>query len=209
MPQQLVPVIGGAIAGLLPTILTAVVSWINTRTIQSRRTQALAIAQQRIAFLEDWIKAQEGLSTPDRLDQMKNSVSDELTNLRSQLADTLDDHRKPPEQIIAERTLLQKVLLIYAPRTGAAWALHTLFYMSLATGVVVGLLAAVAAAGGTDAQSLYATVGCFVIPAFILAFIFRQVAVEAERRTMQADKAASVMPASAEAGPGPAAAPGD
>ncbi len=208
MPAQFIPVIGGAIAGLLPTIMTAVVSWLNTRSLQSRRAQALAIAQQRIAFLDDWIKAQEGLCTPDRLDQLKSSVSDELADLRLQLADVLEDHRRPPEQIIAERTLLQKALLIYAPRTGAGWALHTLFYMSLATAAVLAFLTA-GNAGTMDPQSLYYTIGCFVLPALILAFIFRQVAVQVERRTLQAEKGITATPVAAGAAPGSASAAGD
>lgn len=200
MPQQFIPVIGAAVAGLLPTIMTAVVSWLNNRSLQSRRTEALAVAQQRIAFLNDYIKAQEGLCTPDRLDQLKSSVSDELSDLRMQLADVLEEHRRPPEQVIAERTFLQKALLIYAPRSGAAWALHTLFYMFLAVGAILGFITAVGA-GTMDAQTLYATIGCFVVPAFILAFIFRQVAVEVERRALQAEKAVSAVQAPAEAAP--------
>ncbi|HEX8992820.1 MAG TPA: hypothetical protein VF784_14165 [Anaerolineales bacterium] len=208
MPEQFVPVLGGAIAGLLPTILTAIVSWLNNRSLQSRRTQALAIAQQRIAFLDDWIKAQEGLCTPDRLDQIKGAVSDELNDLRLQLADVLEDHRRPPEQIIAERTFLQKALLVYTPRTGAAWVFHTLFYMSLATGAVLGFLTALGSST-TDAQSVYVTIGCFVVPTLILAFIFRQVAIEVERRAVQADKAVTAAPAPAEAAPRSASAAGD
>ncbi len=208
MPAQFIPVIGGAIAGLLPTILTAVVSWLNARSLQGRRTEALAIAQQRIAFLDEWIKAQEGLSTPDRLDQMKSSVSDELSELRSQLADVLEDQRRPPEQLIAERTFVQKALLIYAPRTATAWVLHTLFYMSLGTASILALIIALGASG-TDAQGIYYTIGCFIVPALILAFIFRQVAVQAERKAIQAQKGAAAVPAPAEPAPGSASAAGD
>ncbi len=208
MPQQFIPVIGGAVAGLLPTILTALVSWLNNRSLQSRRAQALTIAQQRIAFLDDWIKAQEGLCAPDRLDQMKNSVSDELSDMRLQLAGVLEDHRRSPEELVAERTFLQKALLLYAPRSTAAWVFHTLFYMFLGVAAILALLT-VTGASTTDAQSVYYTIGCFDVPALIIALVFRQVAVEADRRVQQALSPVQAKTTTAEPAPGSASVAGD
>ncbi len=140
MHEQILPIVGAAIAGLLPTILTAVVAWLNNRTIQTRRTQALTLAQQRIAFLADWVKTQEDLSSSDQLEALKRSVSDELNTLRSDLSDILDDHRRAAlAETPAERAFAQKVLLAYAPRSPAAWVFHTLFYMSLGVTAILGV----------------------------------------------------------------------
>ncbi len=182
MQAQLIPIVGGAVAGLLPTILTAVVSWLNNRGIQARRTAALALAQQRIAFLLDWIKAQEGLTTPDQLDGMKNSVSAELDGLRSQLNDILDEHRRVLD-IAEERPLMQKIFLTYGPRSSAAWVFHTLFYMSLGVTAILILITASGFQG--DTQGLYSTVGCFDVPAVLLTLVFRQLALQADKRAQQ------------------------
>lgn len=182
MQAQLIPIVGGAVAGLLPTILTAIVSWLNNRGIQARRTAALALAQQRIAFLLDWIKAQEGLVPQDQLDGMKTSVSTELDDLRSQLTDILDDHRRVLD-VSEERSFMQKIFLTYGPRSSAAWVFHTLFYMSLGVTAILILITVSGYQG--DPQGMYSTIGCFDLPALILTFIFRQLALQADKRVQQ------------------------
>ncbi len=204
MQAQLIPIVGGAVAGLLPTILTAVVSWLNNRGIQARRTAALALAQQRIAFLLDWIKAQEGLTTPDQLDGMKNSVSAELDGLRSQLNDILDEHRRVLD-IAEERPLIQKIFLTYGPRSSAAWVFHTLFYMSLGVTAILFLVTATGYPG--DPQGMYTTLGCFDVPALILTFVFRQLALQADKRAQQLFK--PVLPPQPAAEPASAASSAD
>jgi hypothetical protein len=182
MQAQIIPIVGGAIVGLLPTILTAIVSWLNARSIQARRTQALALAQQRIAFLSDWIKAQEDLSTPEHLDQMKSSVSDELSAMRVQLADVLEDHRRPVD-LAAERTFFQKLFLIYTPRSVGAWVFHTLFFMSVGMTAIMILLTAFRTLDPLDTA-----IACLDLPGLILSVVFRQLAVEADKRAQQALK---------------------
>lgn len=176
MPAQIIPIVGAAIAGLLPTILTAVVSWLNNRSLQARRTQALALAEQRISFLQDWVKAQEGLTTPPQLDDMKDSVSDELSALRTQLADIMEDHRRTADPA-AERLALEKIFLMYAPRSAGAWVFHTLFYMSLA---VTGIFVLLTATRSLD--PLDTAIACLDLPGLIAAVVFRQLAVEADKR---------------------------
>src|SRR5512146_2752852 len=146
MQAQIIPIVVGAVVGLFPAILTAVIAWLNNRSLQARRAQALTLAQQRIAFLLDWIKAQEGLSTPEKMEDLKNSVSGELNSLRLQLQGILDEHHRVNDSA-EERTLLQKLLLTYAPRSTNAWVFHTLYYMSLG---VTAILILVTATGYTN-----------------------------------------------------------
>ncbi len=206
MQPQIVPIVGGAIAGLLPTILTAVVAWLNNRGLQARRTQALALAQQRIAFLADWVKAQEDLSSSDQLEALKRSVSDELNTLRSELSDILDDRRRAAlAETPAERAFLQKVLLTYAPRSPAAWVFHTLFYMSLGVTGILVLLTAV----GSDPTTLASTIGCLDVPGLILTLVFQQLARQADKRVQLALQAHVTAAPVAAAVPSIPAAPGD
>jgi hypothetical protein len=183
MQAQIIPIVVGAVVGLFPAILTAVISWLNARSLQGRRTQALALAQQRIAFLQDWIKAQEGLSAPEEMQNVRNSVSAELDSLRVQLQGILDEHHRVNDAA-EDRSLLQKILLTYAPRSTNAWVFHTLFYMSLG---VSAILILITATGYTsDPQGMSSAIACFDIPALILALVFRQLAVQADKKTQQA-----------------------
>ncbi len=206
MHDQILPIVGAAIAGLLPTILTAVVAWLNNRTIRTRRTQALALAQQRIAFLADWVKAQEDLSSSDQLEALKRSVSDELNTLRSDLTDILDDHRRAAlAETPTERAFLQKALLTYAPRSPAAWVFHTLFYMSLGvTGILIALTAI-----GNDPTALAPTIACFDVPGLVLTLVFRQLALQADKRAQQVLLAHPMAPPAAAAASSTPAALGD
>ena len=179
MQAQIIPIVGAAIAGLFPTILTAVVSWLNNRSLQARRTQALALAEQRITFLQDWIKAQEGLATSAQLDNMKDSVSDELSDLRSQLGDIMDDHRRTADNA-EERLFLQKLFLIYIPRSAGAWVLHTLFYMTLAVTALFVLLTVTHSMDPIDTA-----IACLDLPGLIAAVVFRQLAVAADKRVQE------------------------
>ncbi len=185
MQAQIIPIVVGAVVGLFPAILTAVISWLNNRSIQARRTQALALAQQRIGFLSDWIKAQEGLSTSDQLEAMKDSVSAELNSLRLQLAEIMDEHHRVADTA-EEHSLIQKIFLTYGARTTNGWVLHTLYYMSL--GVTAILLLVTATGYTSDPQSMYSVIGCFDVPALIAAVVFRQLAVQADKKALQALK---------------------
>lgn len=203
MPAQIIPIVGGAIVGLLPTILTAIVSWLNARSIQARRTQALALAQQRIAFLSDWIKAQEALSGPEQLDRMKSSVSDELSTMRLQLADVLEDHRRPVD-LAAERTFFQKLFLIYTPRGVGAWVFHTLFFMSVGVTAILILLTTLRTLDPLDTA-----IACLDLPGVVLSVIFRQLAAEADKRALQAMKLAPAVTLPGETSASGASAAGD
>ncbi len=185
MQAQIIPIVVGAVVGLFPAILTAIISWLNNRGIQARRTQALALAEQRIAFLSDWIKAQEGLSTSEQLEAMRGSVSGELNSLRAQLAEIMDEHRRPADAA-EEHSLIQKIFLTYGARSTNGWVLHTLFYMAM--GVTAILLLVTATGYTNDPQSMYSVIGCFDAPALILAVVLRQLAVQTDKKAVQAMK---------------------
>ncbi len=182
MQAQIIPIVVGAVVGLFPAVLTAIISWLNNRSIQARRTQALALAQQRIGFLSDWIKAQEGLSTPDQLQAMRDSVSGELNSLRVQLAEILDEHHRAADAA-EEHSFIQKAFLTYGAHSTNAWVLHTLYYMSL--GVTTILILVTATGYTNDPQSMYSVIGCFDVPALILAVVLRQLAVQADKKAQQ------------------------
>ncbi len=185
MQAQIVPIVVGAVVGLFPAILAAVISWLNNRSMQARRTAALALAQQRIAFLADWIKAQEALTSPEQLENMKDSVSAELKSLRLQLGEILDEHHRAAEAA-EEHSLIQKIFLTYGAHSTNAWVFHTLFYMSLGVTVILLLVTATGYTG--DPQGMYSVIGCFDVPALIMAVVFRQLALQADKKALQALK---------------------
>ncbi len=185
MNTQMIAIVGGAVAGLLPTVMTAVVGWLNSRSLQARRTAALNLAQERINFLGAYVKAQEDLCSSEQLDQIKRSVSNELSDMRQRLTDVLDDESHRSAELFAELSgegsLLQRALLAYAPRSVAGWVLHTLFYMFL--GVTVILLVWNVF---SDPTTRLGAILIFDLPAIIITLIVRHLAAQADRRAQQA-----------------------
>jgi hypothetical protein len=181
MQAQIIPIVGAAIAGLLPIVLTAVISWLDKRSILARRSQALSLAQQRIEFLSAWIKAQESLCSIERFEEVKRAVSDELMQLREHLNDILDDEHNQSRETVGDKQFLQKLFLIYIPRNVAGWVFHTLFYMSLSVTVIVVLLTLTS----TERNVIGTVVACADIPSVVAVLAFHYLATMADRKADQ------------------------
>src|SRR5215475_1315595 len=103
--QQYLPLVtsGGALAGLLPSIL----SWFEKRGLDSKRTQALAVAQQRVEFLNAWVKGQEPLCSPESFAKIKRSVAEEMIEIKAHLNEVLEEAGPASKDPIKEKPFLQ------------------------------------------------------------------------------------------------------
>ena len=151
----------------------------------AKRDGALDLAQKRVEFLDTWVKVQESLSSTARFEEIKREASDELDQLMESLSETLAEEEEEEPTKVGERSLLERLLLIYLPHNLTGWALHILFYMFLG----MTLLAIPALAPGFDPDIGQYTIdqlladSIVIIVVLILPTLFiRWLAVRADRK---------------------------
>lgn len=183
MREQIIPIIVGALVGLFPTLLATLVKWLDKRGLAARQNRALSLAQQRVAFLDSWTKVQETLCSPEQFDEIKREVSNELVQINQTLCENLVEEE---DEFVTfeERNVLQRLFLLYTPRSVTGWVLHILFYM------FVGILTAILISGsglgyGTRGWSIGYLIGEWIAlsPLVVLIFLFRWFAVRSDRAT--------------------------
>jgi len=59
----------GALAGLIPVVLTALLTWIEKRGLEARQNHMLDLAQRRVTFLQAWLDIQRALCSPERFEE--------------------------------------------------------------------------------------------------------------------------------------------
>ena len=130
MKYEIVIITIGALAGLFPTFLGTLISWFEKRSFTARQDRSLGLAQQRVEYLDNWVKVQETLCSPEQFDEIKQKVSNELVQINRTLSESLVEEE---DEFVTfdERNVLQRLFLFYTPRSGTGWVLHIIFYMFL------------------------------------------------------------------------------
>jgi len=181
MKEQITIVIIGALVGLFPTLLATLIKWLDKRSLTTRQDRALSIAQQRVEYLNAWIKVQETLCSPEQFDEIKQEVSNELVQINRNLRENLVEEE---DEFVTfeERNSLQRLFLLYTPRSVTGWVFHIIFYMSLG-GLVAILISGFGLGMGTRGWSVGYLIGewIFLSPFVLLIFLFRWLAVRSDR----------------------------
>lgn len=140
MSDTILVAIIGALAGLIPPLLTVLYGWNEKRGIFAAKKRAIELAQNRVAFLNTWVQTKQSISTEKEFQETKELIGRELSLLFSNLSNTLTELESPV--ITLKRNWFQKIFLIYRPHQPSAWVLHVLFYMflGLISFVLVALL---------------------------------------------------------------------
>ena len=174
MDDKTVTLVVSSIVGLLPLLANAALSAIQGNTGRSRRDDAIAVARARIQLLDEWIKAQESVSTPDHYAELKQTASQELDSIHQGVIRTLATS-EPRHERIRDRDAVQRIFLLYRPLNPISWLLHTLFYMSAAMSLAVVLLTAIHLITGTALEIPdYIEYGInLAVPLLVFALIFR------------------------------------
>jgi len=178
--QDLLPLLtsGGVIAALLPSAL----SWADRRGLVSKRKQALDLAQQRVEFLNTWIKAQEPLCSAENFAGLRQVVSEELIQIKLQLDEVMAD--ASATERIRKKPFIQRLLLIYFPHSVAGWVGHALFYVSLFV-TIVFIYGTVSSIGQSESGIIWTDFLFFVLPPTILSFVFHRFAVQSDDKADQ------------------------
>lgn len=122
--QSALITLAGALASLLPVLITAVFKWFERRSHHHRRQRALDLAHKRVSFLSDWVKAQENLAAEDEeLQSARSTVARELRQLIAAI--TVSPVTTPQ---LDQRSRLRRLFLAYWPTSGWAFVLHVTFY---------------------------------------------------------------------------------
>ena len=181
MKEQITIVIIGALVGLFPTLLATFIKWLDKRGLTARQDRALSMAQQRVEYLNAWIKVQETLCSPEQFDEIKQEVSNELVQINRNLRENLVEEE---DEFVTfeERNSLQRLFLLYTPRSVSGWVFHIIFYMSLG-GLAAILISGFGLGVGTRGWSVGYLIGewIFLSPLVLLIFLFRWLAVRSDR----------------------------
>ena len=181
MREQISIVIIGALVGLFPTLLATLIKWLDKRGLVTKQNRALGLAKQRVEFLDNWIKVQETLCSPEQFDEIKQEVSNELVQINRTLRENLVEEE---DEFVTfeERNVLQRLFLLYTPRSVTGWVFHIIFYMFL--GILTAILISGLGLGfGPQGWSIAQLIGAWIVfsPLVVLVFLFRWFAVRSDR----------------------------
>ncbi len=181
MREQTTIIIIGALAGLLPALLATLSKWLDKRSLTARQNRALSLAQQRVEYLDNWVKVQETLCSPEQFDEIKQEVSNELVQINRTLRENLVEEE---DEFVTfeERNVLQRLFLLYTPRNVPGWVFHIIFYMFF--GILLAMLAFGLGLGiRADSWSTAQLIGEWIVlsPLVVLIFLFRWFAVRSDR----------------------------
>jgi len=184
MREQITIVIIGALVGLFPTLLATLIKWLDKRSLTARQNRALGLAQQRVEYLDNWVKVQETLCSPEQFDEIKQEVSNELVQINRTLRENLVEEE---DEFVTfeERNVLQRVFLLYTPRSVPGWVFHIIFYVFL--GILSVWLISGLEMSWTRGRSIAYVIGSLIgqlgilSPLVVLIFLFRWFAVRSDR----------------------------
>jgi len=117
-----------SVVGILGSSASGFFSWLEKRSIKAKHKDAIDLAERRITFVTTWFKAQEPICTPQRLEEIKLEVSQELDYLRQQLSQFVI---QTDRSTFSQGKIIQQIFLLYLPRNFGGWVCHILFYILL------------------------------------------------------------------------------
>jgi hypothetical protein len=123
---QLGPLFATLFASLLSGLGLGLQEWRQSRNERFQRKQARDEAEELIAVLEKWVQAEEAMSAPGEVEQIKQKARLQLDQAFEKLQQTHE--HKPGVQV---RPFLQRALLWYRPVSTLGWFAHILFYSLL------------------------------------------------------------------------------
>ena len=135
--------LASSMVGLIPILIKLTADWADRKSKTARLNAFLHQNNLRIGFLQTWFNLQKEVSSPEKMAQVKDVLSDELQELYETFMDALldsDELNRRQETINRFRntTPLKRFLLIYQPYNAKGWFFHTLFYMCILP-LVVGI----------------------------------------------------------------------
>jgi hypothetical protein len=170
----------GALLGLIPTIASALIVWIEKRDRANQREQAIEFAGKQVTFLSSWLEARQQSETGDKLDKIKEMIAAELDEIKAHVDEALEIQVEAPAKRIKERNFIQRAFLLYAPQSMSARVYRTLFFVFLGMTLLVG--AFWVSIPNQDFGALIIGVIIFVFPFMLPAILFNRLAVRSDRK---------------------------
>ncbi len=178
--DQFLQALVGSLLGLLPLLFSAISHQLETRSIASRRDNAIDLAQRRIAFLTAWFQTRQQVDSPERLAAVKENLAHEFDDIKS----FVDSELERPQAAHAamhstDRLWYHRLFLLFWPRVLSGWVLHALFYMMVSI-VVLFTLAQIPDGTNNLDGFFFAT-----LPFLLLAVLFNVLANHSDRKLAQ------------------------
>lgn len=179
--KEIIPLLA-AIIGLTPVIL----NWLKDRSKEAASRRAVQKAKEQIEFWQTWLKAQQEVTTAERFSVLKLEVSQRLDDIiKTNIEEEIKDKTKVET---SDHSFIQKILLLYIPRTASGWIFHTLFYITISF-TAMFLFGSALPSENINADPTWATFTAnldSIIPVSIffllIAFILQKLARKSDRR---------------------------
>lgn len=115
----------GALLGILPPLS----KWLSDRSSLAKRRQAFQDCKSHAEFLDTWLRAQDLVSTPERMEELKSEINNKLHSLIKDYFNLLTHKEIEKPEVPAVLSLLKRMFLAYWPHNFSGWVFHIVFYM--------------------------------------------------------------------------------
>jgi hypothetical protein len=181
--------IAAILTALLPLTLTALITWLERRGQEARRTTAIDTAYKRIQFLQLYLTTQQLILASEPYETLKQTIGIEIERIFLELTSVLNDIERTTQHT-KEKNAIQRILLLYPIHTPRAKLFRGLFYTLLTISTVLSLLFTIGTSTNQDTNLIIATIGISIIllPFVALALLFRWLAIRQEGKIPAATK---------------------
>ena len=136
MKDSIMVAIIGAIAGVLPIVITKFSDWSERKKVANKLKRSLAVAKTRIEFLDAWLVLQERILSGEQLEAKYAGVSRELDQLRDEVK-KLSFTPEVQHVLVSDRSLWQRMFLAYRPHRISGWLFRLAYYITL--GILIAM----------------------------------------------------------------------
>ena len=181
--KTLIAALVAALLGLLPTILQALINWLEKRSLVQRKEETLAFAEHQVAFLSAWMQTRQQSDSGQKLDEIKNEVASELDGIKAHVNAVMDIPHNRPIVNTNDRNFLQRLFLLYPPHTADGWVHRGMFFLCLGGILFIFLLGALPdPTSAPMTASDWFGYGVIALPFLLLAALFHALAIHSDRR---------------------------
>lgn len=137
MAEAILVALIGLFAGVVPVILTPIIGAIENRGSRKAHRRNIESAKKQLETIDYYLAVVKKVHTEQQLEQEKPELENKLGEIRNtilQNPETIDEF-KPYKR----RSILQRILLLYAPQKSIGWLWRLLYYATLGA-LIAGFL---------------------------------------------------------------------